>query len=409
VSSDEREVAVEPGRVGGPSSRMVREASARLVLDHMWDVPTATGSDLMAATGLTRATVHDVCQELIDRGWVRELVGQREHYRKGRPARRYAFDPLAGVVVGVDAGEHRVDALVTDLRGDELGRHQGPPRNGSTDPAERVAAVSGAIEAALAAAGVPARRVLAVTVGVPAPVDAEGRTAFRGNPYWERMNPDLGERLRARHGWSAVVDNDANLAALAEGWRGHGRGTRHFVALLAGERLGAGIVDDGRLIRGARGGAGEMRFLDLVAGVGSPDGVAKVTRDLAAAALAEPGARSVLAAGPDGAPDAEAVFAAARAGDALAARVVDRVADRMALVIATIASLVDTDLVIIAGRVAASWGPLVEPLQQRLARHGNPPPRVRASTLGGDVVMLGAVARCLDDVRERALQLTLAG
>src|SRR5690606_13439357 len=322
---------------------------------------------------------------------------------------RYAFDPLAGVVVGVDAGEHRVDALVTDLRGDELGRHQGPPRNGSTDPAERVAAVSGAIEAALAAAGVPARRVLAVTVGVPAPVDAEGRTAFRGNPYWERMNPDLGERLRARHGWSAAVDNDANLAALAEGWRGHGRGTRHFVALLAGERLGAGIVVDGRLIRGARGGAGEMRFLDRVAGVGSPDGVAKVTRDLAAAALAEPGARSVLAAGPDGAPDAEAVFAAARAGDALAARVVDRVADRMALVIATIASLVDTDLVIIAGRVAASWGPLVEPLQQRLARHGNPPPRVRASTLGGDVVMLGAVARCLDDVRERALQLTLAG
>ncbi len=59
MSSDEREVAVEPGRVGGPSSRMVREASARLVLDHMWDVPTATGSDLMAATGLTRATVHE--------------------------------------------------------------------------------------------------------------------------------------------------------------------------------------------------------------------------------------------------------------------------------------------------------------------------------------------------------------
>jgi predicted NBD/HSP70 family sugar kinase len=392
--------------MGGPSSRMVREASARLVLDHMWDAPPVTGTDLMAATGLTRATVHDVCQELIDRGWVRELANQREHgdYRKGRPARRYAFDPLAGLVVGVDAGEHRVDALVADLRGAELGRYQSPPRSGFADAAERVAAVGDAIEAALAAADVPARRVLAVAVGVPAPVDAAGRTAFRGNPYWELMNPDLGERLHAEHGWRAIVENDANLAALAEGWRGHGRGMRHFVALLAGERLGAGIVEDGRLIRGVRGGAGEMRFLDLVAGVGSADGIAKVTRDWASAALAA-GAESVLPPGPD----AEAVFAAARAGDALAAGVVDRIAERMALVIATLASLVDTDLVIIAGRVAASWGPLVEPLQARLARHGNPPPRVLASALGGDVVMLGAVARCLDEVRKHALQLTLAG
>jgi predicted NBD/HSP70 family sugar kinase len=389
---------------------MVREASARLVLDHVWDVSPVTGTDLMAATGLSRATVHDVCEELIERGWVREVANQREHgdYRKGRPARRYAFDPLAGLVVGVDAGQHRVGAIVADLRGVELGRHQSPPRAGFGGAGERTAAVGDAVTAALAAADVPAERVLAVTVGVPAPVDAGGRTAFRGNPYWERMNPDLGRRLRERHGWRTIVDNDANLAALAEGWRGHGRGVRHFVALLAGERLGAGIVEDGRLVRGVRGGAGEMRFLGLVTGVGSPDGIARIARDWAREALAEPGAESVLA-GADGEPDAAAVFAAARAGDALASEVVDRIADRMARVIATLASLVDTDLVIISGRVAASCGPLVATLQERLARHGDPPPRVLASALGGDAVMLGAVKRCLDDVREHALHLTLAG
>ncbi len=384
-----------------PSSRMVREASARLVLDHMWDAPPVTGTDLMAATGLSRATVHDVCEELIARGWVREVANQREHgdYRKGRPARRYAFDPLAGLAVGVDADQHRVGAIVTDLRGVELGRHQGPPRSGFSDAAERLDAVGEAVTAALVAADAPADRVRAVTVGVPAPVDACGRTAFRGNAYWERMNPDLGERLHVRHGWPALVDNDANLAALAEGWRGHGRGVRHFVALLAGERLGAGIVEDGRLLRGVRGGAGEMRFLDLVTGVGSTDGIAKIARDWACAALAEPGARSVLAADPE----AAAVFAAATAGDALAAEVVDRIADRMARVIATLASLVDTEQVIIAGRVAASCGPLLATLEARLARHGDPPPRVLASALGGDAVMLGAVKRSLDHIREHAL------
>jgi predicted NBD/HSP70 family sugar kinase len=397
---------VEPERTVGPSSRMVREASARLVLDHMWQAPPVTGTDLMAATGLSRATVHDICEELIARGWVREVANQREHgdYRKGRPARRYAFDPLAGLVVGVDAGQHRVDAIVADLRGVELGRYQSPPHDGITDAAERLAAVGDAVTAALVAAGVPTDRVLAVTVGVPAPVDAGGRTAFRGNPYWELMNPDLGDRLHARHGWPAIVDNDANLAALAEGWRGHGRGVRHFVALLAGERLGAGIVEDGRLIRGVRGGAGEMRFLGLVGGVGSADGIAKIARDWASDALAEPGSRSVLAADPD----AAAVFTAASAGDALAAGVVDRIAERMARVIATLASLVDTEKVIIVGRVAASCGPLLATLEERLARHGDPPPRVLASALGGDAVMLGAVKCSLDHIREQALHLTPA-
>lgn len=398
---------MEPERTLAPSSRMVREASARLVLDHMWQAPPVTGTDLMAATGLSRATVHDVCEELIARGWVREVANQREHgdYRKGRPARRYAFDPLAGLVVGVDAGQHRVDAIVADLRGVELGRHQSTPRSGFADAAGRLTAVGDAVTTALAAAGAPTERVLAVTVGIPAPVDARGRTAFRGNPYWELMNPDLGERLHARHGWPTVVDNDANLAALAEGWRGHGRGVRHFVALLAGERLGAGIVEDGRLVRGVRGGAGEMRFLDLVAGVGSADGIAKIARDWAREALAEPGARSVLATDPD----AASVFAAATAGDALAARVVERIAERMARVIATLASLVDTEQVIIAGRVAASCGPLLATLEERLARHGDPPPHVLASALGGDAVMLGAVKRSLDHVREHALQLVPAG
>ncbi|QYN38531.1 ROK family transcriptional regulator [Pseudonocardia sp. DSM 110487] len=396
---------MDPERIVAPSSRMVREASARLVLDRMWHAPVVTGSDLMAATGLSRATVHDVCEELIERGWVREVANQREFggYQKGRPARRYAFDPQAGLVVGVDAGEHRVGAIVADLRGVELGRHQSLPHGGFGDPAERLDIVGEAITAALAAADVRVRRVLTVTVGVPAPVDAAGRTAFRGNPYWELMNPDIGERLRDRHGWRTIVDNDANLAALAEGWRGHGRGERHFVALLAGERLGAGIVEDGRLLRGVRGGAGEMRFLDLVAGVGSTDGIAKLAREWAREALAEPVARSVLA--PD--PDAASVFAAATAGDALAAGVVDRIAERMARVIATLASLVDTDQVIIAGRVAASCGSLVSTVQELLARHGDPPPRVLASTLGGDAVMLGAVKRSLDDVREHALQLAV--
>jgi predicted NBD/HSP70 family sugar kinase len=387
-------------------TRRLRDDNALAVLHHVWDLPgTAgdgsggvTGSDLMAATGLSRATVHDVCDELIDRGWLRELANGRsaEGYVKGRPARRYAFDALAGVVVGVDAGQHRISARVADLRGQALADvavrvDHDPDR---TPVADRVEAVVRTVEAAVQEATGSARGpgVLAVAVGVPAPVGPSGTTEFSGNPYWEFANPDLAGALARRHGWRVLADNDANLAALAESWQGSGTGVRHQVTLLAGERIGAGVVEDGRLLRGARGGVGEMRYLDLVEGVGSSDGLGKVLRDLRRAA------------GGTGA--AEDVVAAADAGEELAGALLDTAAERLTRVVVTLVSLFDPDRVVVAGGVASATG-FVERVNAGLPRFLDPPrPPVVASTLGRDVVVLGALRRALDEVRADALALS---
>ncbi|WP_432541060.1 ROK family protein [Kineococcus sp. SYSU DK002] len=384
-------------------TRRLRDDNALAVLHHVWDLPPApdgsepgvTGTDLMAATGLSRATVHDVCDELIGRGWLRELPNGRAagDYTKGRPARRYAFDVLAGTVVGVDAGQHRIAARVADLRGRTLAEaaqtvDHDPAR---TPAADRLDAVGATARRALAAAGSPA--VLAVAVGVPAPVAPSGRTEFTGNPYWRFMNPDLAAHLADRHGWRALVENDANLAALAEGWLGSGRGVRNQVTLLAGERIGAGVVDDGRLLRGARGGVGEMRYLDIVEGVGSADGLGKVLRDL------------VRAAGGTGA--AEDVVAAAEAGEELAGSLLAVAAERLTRVVVSLASLFDPERVVVAGGGAGAGG-VVDRVNAALPRFlDEPHPVVVASTLGRDVVVLGAVRRALDEVRRDALVLTL--
>ena len=101
--------------------------------------------------------------------------------------------------------------------------------------------------------------------------------------FWSLFDVGLRTALQELHGWTVLLENDANLAALGERWRGSGAGVDDLVVLLAGERLGAGVLESGRLLHGRGGAAGEMGYLDLVEGVGSSDGIASLARQWSAA------------------------------------------------------------------------------------------------------------------------------
>lgn len=392
------------------SPTRLREVNARLVLGHLWDTGAVTGSDLMAVTGLSRATVHGVCDQLMRLGWIHEVPDQRQHgdYRLGRPARRYEFAADAGVVLGLDAGQHRVKAVVADLRGRRLGRAQAAVDLLAT-ARKRQAAVSRAAVGALKDSGRQPVDVLAAVVAVPAPVDRTGRTAFAGNEFWQRMNPDLVTYLPRAHGWTTIVDNDANLAAIAETAQGQGRDVRDHMTILIDEALGAGVVEDGRLLRGLHGGAGEMRFLDLLEGVGSADGVALLLRREARELLASADApSSAMRALPPERIDAEAVLDAAEHGDPVATDLVHKVGVRLARVLAALTSVFDVGRVILAGEIAERCGAIAEVVTSKLPTYLEPPrAEILISTLGGDVVATGAVQRAISHVREHALELEL--
>ena len=101
--------------------------------------------------------------------------------------------------------------------------------------------------------------------------------------FWSLFDVGLRSALKELHGWTVLLENDANLAALGERWRGSGAGVDDLVVLLAGERLGAGVMESGRLLHGRGGAAGEMGYLDMVEGVGSSDGIAALARQWSAA------------------------------------------------------------------------------------------------------------------------------
>jgi predicted NBD/HSP70 family sugar kinase len=388
--------------------QLLRRVSAGAVLEFLRASAAVTVTDVMAATGLTRATTIAVCEDLVRRGWVLERENQREFggYHKGRPARRFELNDRAGVVLGMDIGYSKVTVVVSDLRGRTLGRSSQPFQAGDVDSRERIAFIDGVAEAALRSAGTESGQVLAVCAGVAAPVDRHGDVVAT-QKFWGLFDLGLQPALKETRGWTVLLENDANLAALGDRWQGAAAGTNDVVVILASERLGSGIVEGGRLVHGTRGSAGELAYLDLVEGVGDTYGIAHLARTWAAEALATP-VPTALRSLQHGRVEAEQVFAAAKAGDAVALGILDRLADRMARVVGTIATLLNPELVVIGGGVADSADVLLGPISERLREFTATPARVAVSPLGDSIVTVGAVRCALDYVEKNSLDLELA-
>jgi predicted NBD/HSP70 family sugar kinase len=398
-----------------PTSLMLRRMTASAVLDALRAGGPMTGSDLMDATGLARPTIHEICNDLIRLGWIRETNSRRPtgDSRRGRPARCYEFQSRAGFVLGIDATD-RVTARLADLRGDRVAEASRALAHVSVPAGERLAAVRRAIDSVLSAAAVDPTHVLAVAVGVPTPVDAQGRPTGREAYLPDLPGRDLRPEIGGRYRWQVLVENDANLAAWGERWRGVAAGVDDLVVMVADERLGSGLFLGGRLIRGHAGGAGELRFLELIERVGGTYGIAYLARTLGAEAVAGRGEQGTprgpgrhlwtMAGGDPARVETATVLAAARAGDEVALEIVDRVSDRMAHAVAALAGMLNPELVVISGAVADDGDLFLDRIQRRLLPDLiDVPPRVAMSTLGNQAVVIGAVRMALDHVEASLL------
>ncbi|MFE4837840.1 ROK family transcriptional regulator [Arthrobacter sp. NPDC056691] len=386
-----------------------------------------TAGDLIAATDLSRPTVHSVCDELIDRGWVMETepgatasAAARPHGHPhvsaapnagGRPSRRYALNAGAGLVAGIDLGATKISCCLADLRGKIIAEATEPWRDEHVGAPERLRIARRIMQDLLGEAGVGAGKVLAAGMAVPAPVTDDGHAVALESYLPGLAALDLRTALEPEFTWPVLVDNDANLAVLAERWRGAAQGVDNVVVLLAGERLGAGICLGGRLVRGA-GAAGEMRFLDLVEGVGNTDAVGGMCRELGAIATAEiiagdrPGRASALVelcGGKPGDVTAEMVVEAARRGDPAAVEVVEVVMERTARAAAVVSTLLDPELLVLAGGPAGAGDVLLPVFGRQLGRLNSAQPRLAASALGDHAALVGAVRSALDHAFEHLL------
>ncbi|MDN3238388.1 ROK family transcriptional regulator [Glycomyces tritici] len=238
------------------TSRDIRSESRLDVLHALLAAGEASRGDLAASTGLSNATVATVVSDLLEGGIATEA--RRTGGRIGRPTTRLRLNGSRGRIVGVDVAETYVRATVFDSALDELASAE-VATDEHLDEHDYVAdSIVQAIDRALeqsAAEGAPATRddVLGVGISLPGGMQRRAEVAVVvPNAPW--LHVDL---LRERIGLPMVVDNPLKAIATAELWFGEGRRHKSMITVNLGTGVGAGIVLEGTILRGAQNGAGE--------------------------------------------------------------------------------------------------------------------------------------------------------
>jgi predicted NBD/HSP70 family sugar kinase len=414
----------------------VRATNLAVVLRHVRTHAPCSRADIAATTGLNKATVSSLVADLIDRRLLRES-GLTEH-RIGRPATMLVLDGAPYAAVGLEIDADHLTAVAIDLAGGQLlswrrslttgggradwsrdgrareGTRGGPPHDDGPLPAAPPVSPGRAVSAIAALAGravnrltAQGRQVLRLTVAVPGLVGADGVVRVAANLGWRDV--DLrGDLLRALRNpdYDVAVENDANLAALAEFRYGAFAGTANLIHITSEVGVGAGVIVEGRLIRGGNGFSGELGHVQL-----DPDGAecrcgrrGCLEAMTSAAAIVAKVLPEVAKEGSpaDLATEIDEVVRRARQGDRATIEVLAQAGRHLGQGVALLANLINPEVVALGGNFVplAPWLlPAAEAeLFARVLAPAGGGCRLVASALGHGAAATGGAARALDEV-----------
>ena len=375
-----------------PPTRVLRQLSVQAVMNVLLREGGASRAGLARQTGLSKQTMSEVMRLLSERGWVREsgkITGG-----VGRTAVRYEVDAEAGFVLGVDLGASTIRASIANIAGAIVreGEVASDPRGG----AHLVEQIGTLKRTLLAEAGVPVGRLLQATVALPGVVDpATGRLSLAPNL------DDMGH-MNVVSSIAQVLDckvsfeNDVNAGAIGEFWETPQSQDEHFAFVSIGTGVGLGIIVEGKLLRGAAQAAGEVGYLPLGADPFSPLNVERGALEsvLGAAGIAQ---RYHLAGGAAGTSVRE-IFARYTAGERAAIVTIEESARLAALLVATVAAVVDPAKVVIGGNIGGRQE-LVDLIRKVLPSCTRRPVPVQCGLLGARATVVGAAAIALGELQ----------
>lgn len=371
------------------NTALIRQVNLAKVFHALREHPNSSQRELVAATGLDKATVSAVVAQLEADGLIVRST-RRGRGRVGRPEVALRLAPEAGVLVGVRLEPATIRLIATRIDGAPIATHQVA---GSMDLARSIAQLERGFAELLAHVGVDRSQVRGVGVGIPALIDLAGHLVLAPNLGW-RDTEVIGP-LEAALGLAVTVDNDTNAAALAEKLFGSCREVRDFLFIAGHSGIGAALYLDDRLYRGVGGFAGEFGHMTVLPG-GRRCGCGK--RGCLETYLSEGGILGQLAERDRAFEDLMAVREAA--ADPEVAAVLLQAARLLGLALANVLNLLNPQRVVLGGNLAVIAPLLLPELDRQLAVHALAAVRQRCqlviSPLGIESVPMGGVALALN-------------
>ncbi len=379
-----------------PRAELLRVLTDENVLDVIFGQGAVTRAEIARQTGISKPTINEAVRRLEQAGLL--VAGGSQSGRPGRAGTLYELASDAGFVVAVELGAAGIHVVVTDLFGRDIARFAYPAprdvegvekglRQGVRDAMDRGARFGHRLRAVAVSIANPVNPITGAVVPLP------------DTPYPEGVISPV-EVLAGMFTAPLVVDNDLNLAAIAERSLGAGRSVDNFVYVYIGAGLGMGIVLNGSLVRGARGLAGEIGYLPI----GPLSTAVQGRHRLARVAAAQGFTGEAKGAGPGGnvAELVGAVFARAQAGDTQALALLEREGQAVGEAVAAVCAMVDPELVVLGGPVGGQ--PALLPLIQRTVNELAPVPiPVQHGTVGEAPSLRGATVVGLQRAREELL------
>ncbi len=407
-------MSLASGAVAPARQTSIRQHNLALALAHALKGAPLTRAELARRSGLTKATVSSLVDTLVQAGILAELPEATTPLRSGLGRRGQLLElaPACPVALGLEVGVAHLAGVVVDLGGRVVAARRVNEDNRSRSPNGVVAALAELAGELLAGEASARRRVLGAGVAVPGVVTATGVVGFA--PNLVRLEQvaitSLLEAELASLTNLVRVDNEANLAALAEHWWRPGAVLEDFLLVSGGIGVGAGIVLPGQLFGGASGSAGELGHVCVATegpgcGCGARGCLERYAGEEAlarAAGLWEPSgahARHPWAGGGL----AEALLQRAARRDPAARAALRRAGWAIGVALSSVLNVLDVPVVVLAGSYATLAGELVPvigaELAHRVVRHRFARTTLVVSSLGEEAATRGAAALVLEELR----------
>ncbi|MGC8855473.1 MAG: ROK family protein [Anaerolineae bacterium] len=365
-----------------------------------------TRVDLARQMNLTRAAVSAIVNDLLDCGVIQESTNRLSG--TGRPPIVLEINPQRAYVAGVDMGATHLTMMIANSAAHILEEKE-IPFDISQGPQVCLEQADALLRELLEKAQLRLNDILAIGVGVPGPIVAEAGMVLSPPimPGWDRF--PIRTALEERWGCGIALNNDAELGAVGEWAYGAGRSVRNLAYIKVGTGVGAGLLLDGRIYRGATGSAGEIGHITIdengrlcncgnrgcLETVAGGIGIAQIARE----AVQSKKATQLAKIAPLEHLTAQDVATAARRGDLIAQQILAQAGTYLGIAIAGLVNLINPEMVVVGGGVAQIGDLLLEQIRLAVKRRSLPAAaqkvQITTALLGRRSIGIGAIVQAL--------------